>query len=714
MSAAPLLTILKDGEMVKSMPLEQDAILGRGEDCVIRLEDRAISRQHLIFKRNKEGVSVEKKSQFAPLKVNGAEVEQAQLGEGDVISIGPYLLRLSQLKANDALVASQAQPNVSPAQAGALSLVHTATYEPPTVTETASEKHEAATPSSDSLDSFSDSAPVDLTSFVEQPAKEPSKDEGEFVEHSLDAPLDFSSPAEPASQEPALQESAPEQEAFQQSEEVAPNEEAPSNLVDSSAFASDEDAKTKLTAVSHVRAVLVFRDGAANVTEYEINKNEVSIGRSKNCDIVINDKKASRKHVVIQKLGNHFVIKDLETVNGTFLNGKKFTEQELSGQDLIKIGETEFQFQAENTEYAQKQEQFLQLPAEIPAESPSEMPMEESVPNAPLDFSAQPQGFQQGFESQDAAAQPGMVGIDPSITEPVEKSLIGRFKKDPKFRKIVIMYGAFLAIAYMVLFDEDKPEPAKAPKPKPSVVANMIGNTYDSLSAEKKKFVDTEYDLGYTSYQQRDYDKAIDSMIKIHALIPEGYKQSKEIERYAREGQAKLRAIEEERKRKEEEEKRKARIRELVDEGRGMMAKKQYEAVKPVMERILELDPENPSVAQWKKEIEAIDSLGIPAGKFSAGLLLGALIFVRARGDRGLEFVRLVAADAGTRTEDGSDGVDAICRHAYGPGAKGGEAVIRDTAGRFLMAGEAWLAGRRYKQSVKTTDFREYLARPRK
>ena len=118
---------------------------------------------------------------------------------------------------------------------------------------------------------------------------------------------------------------------------------------------------------------------------------------------------------------------------------------------------------------------------------------------------------------------------------------------------------------------------------------------------------------------------------------------------------------------------------------------------------------------QWKREIEAIDSLGIPSGKFSAGLLLGALIFVRVRSDRGLAFVQLVAADAGTRTEDGSDGVDAICRHAYGPGAKGGgEAVIRDTAGRFLMAGEAWLAGRRYKQTVKTTDFREYLARQKK
>ena len=30
------------------------------------------------------------------------------------------------------------------------------------------------------------------------------------------------------------------------------------------------------------------------------------------------------------------------------------------------------------------------------------------------------------------------------------------------------------------------------------------------------------------------------------------------------------------------------------------------------------------------------------------------------------------------------------------------------------MAGEAWLAGRRYKQNVKTTDFREYMARLKK
>lgn len=114
---------------------------------------------------------------------------------------------------------------------------------------------------------------------------------------------------------------------------------------------------------------------------------------------------------------------------------------------------------------------------------------------------------------------------------------------------------------------------------------------------------------------------------------------------------------------------------------------------------------------QWKYEIEAIDTLGIPAGKFSAGLLLGALVFVRVRADRGLEFVGLVATDAGTRDENGSDGVDAICRHAYGPSSKAGEAVIRDTAGRFISAGEAWLAGRRYKQAVKVTDIREYIAR---
>src|SRR3954469_5481064 len=93
MGAAALLTILRDGEVVKKQPLEGEADVGRAEGCVIRLEDRAISRQHALFRPVGDGFQVEKKSEFGPLTVNGAECTRAFLKEGDVISIGPYLVK---------------------------------------------------------------------------------------------------------------------------------------------------------------------------------------------------------------------------------------------------------------------------------------------------------------------------------------------------------------------------------------------------------------------------------------------------------------------------------------------------------------------------------------------------------------------------------------------------------------------------------------------
>src|SRR4051812_45760213 len=93
MGAAAQLTILRDGEVVKKQPLDGEVDVGRAEGCVIRLEDRAISRQHALFRPVGDGFQVEKKSEFGPLTVNGSECTRAFLKEGDVISIGPYLVK---------------------------------------------------------------------------------------------------------------------------------------------------------------------------------------------------------------------------------------------------------------------------------------------------------------------------------------------------------------------------------------------------------------------------------------------------------------------------------------------------------------------------------------------------------------------------------------------------------------------------------------------
>src|SRR5271170_5970143 len=101
MRAAAFLNITRDGETIRKVPIEGEAMLGRAEGCVIRLDDRAISRQHALFKAVGDGVQVEKKSIFAPLTVNGQDCTRAVLKEGDIIALGPYLVKLSITRARD-------------------------------------------------------------------------------------------------------------------------------------------------------------------------------------------------------------------------------------------------------------------------------------------------------------------------------------------------------------------------------------------------------------------------------------------------------------------------------------------------------------------------------------------------------------------------------------------------------------------------------------
>ena len=68
---------------------------------------------------------------------------------------------------------------------------------------------------------------------------------------------------------------------------------------------------------------------------------KITIGRSTDNDIVIDNKLASRHHAFIQKIKDDFYLKDLESTNGTFLNGKKIPQDKyvkISYEDRITIG----------------------------------------------------------------------------------------------------------------------------------------------------------------------------------------------------------------------------------------------------------------------------------------------------------------------------------------------------------------------------------------
>ena len=73
----------------------------------------------------------------------------------------------------------------------------------------------------------------------------------------------------------------------------------------------------------------------------------VSIGRASDCSIPIKDRYLSRKHAEIIAVGNTWVLKDLGSANGTYLNGSRVERDEaLKPGDRIRLGDTEIVFEA--------------------------------------------------------------------------------------------------------------------------------------------------------------------------------------------------------------------------------------------------------------------------------------------------------------------------------------------------------------------------------
>lgn len=71
--------------------------------------------------------------------------------------------------------------------------------------------------------------------------------------------------------------------------------------------------------------------------QLELNKNQLTIGRSADSDIVLDNAGVSSHHAVIQKEAGGYVIADNGSSNGVFVNGKKIDQHTLEYRDEIQI-----------------------------------------------------------------------------------------------------------------------------------------------------------------------------------------------------------------------------------------------------------------------------------------------------------------------------------------------------------------------------------------
>src|SRR5580765_2074065 len=76
------------------------------------------------------------------------------------------------------------------------------------------------------------------------------------------------------------------------------------------------------------------------------------IGRKPANDLVLADEKTSGVHAEIVPEGDRFVLRDLGSTNGTFLDGRRITEVVLSPGDAFMIGRVHLRFRADGDEGA--------------------------------------------------------------------------------------------------------------------------------------------------------------------------------------------------------------------------------------------------------------------------------------------------------------------------------------------------------------------------
>ncbi len=326
-----------------------------------------------------------------------------------------------------------------------------------------------------------------------------------------------------------------------------------------------------------VVAKLIFTEGPLAGTEIPVQGYEMTMGRSKKADIYIPDDKLSRKHAKISRVGQGYRLIDLDSRNGTYVNGVRVLEHPLNSFDVVELGKSKIK--------------FLILDLDMGG-------LEKGGPIRVIDGGVQTKSIQLVADPQ-PPQESAPVDFSPKEEVPPKKN---------RLRRNIILGGAVLVLL-MVLFalpQGENPEQAKQSETSQEVqeqvkqapvdanLAPAVPREFSDLTSEAQRKVEGHYNTALRFQAKEEFEGAYGEIKELHTMIPY-YKESKKLETFL------LKKIKEKQKEEATERANRDRYAELqiyLEDGLEYLKQGDFARAEEAFNNVLVLDPKNSTAAK--------------------------------------------------------------------------------------------------------------------
>ncbi len=125
----------------------------------------------------------------------------------------------------------------------------------------------------------------------------------------------------------------PQDETARFAEDIIPN--------DTQLSAEEQSA---ISALPKNSALLIAQRGPSSGSRFLLDQDLTLAGRHPNADIFLDDVTVSRRHVEFVRSNGGFEVRDLGSMNGTYLNGARVETSILSSGDVVQVGKYHLTF----------------------------------------------------------------------------------------------------------------------------------------------------------------------------------------------------------------------------------------------------------------------------------------------------------------------------------------------------------------------------------